>query len=399
MWRRGGYGTGLLERFAIFNTPKKVESKDVLYVHAVSVGEVLIASKLIRAVLDKDSARSVVLAVTTSTGHAVAKEKMPASVRVIYSPLDFGFIVRLVFRRFLPCQIVLIEAEAWPNFLRIAQKKSIPVTVVNARLSARSEKRFKQFRCLIKPVFDMVSLFGVQNSEDAERFIGVGVEKQKIRVTGSIKFDPSGGQVPRKRDEFKDLLACFGDADGSQPVILLASTHPGEEKLLASAIRRSSVHCTLVVVPRHAERRTEVVSDLVEAGYHPVLRTSFDRSQAVVTNACLVVDTTGELCDWTAHADWVIIGKSWLGEGGQNPAEAIAAGVPVICGPHMGNFQPLVSQLCDRDGMIMLSESDELVEMIPRLVSGELDTSGMTDRAKLLLKSHSQAIEKTMELL
>lgn len=399
MWRRGGYGTGLLERFAVFRKPAQEEPADTVYVHAVSVGEVLIALKLIAAMLEEDGSLRIVLAATTSTGHAVAREKAPGGVRVIYSPVDFGFVVRAVLRRFSPRQIVLVEAEAWPNLLRIAQKKSIPVTIVNARLSARSEARYRKLAFLVKPVLNMVTHIGVQNQDDAVRFTEIGVEAQKIRVTGSIKFDPSGGQVPRKRGEFQRLLDDFGNDGGNgRPVILFASTHPGEEKALASAVRQSGADVILVVVPRHAERRVEVVSDLRAAGYDPVLKTDY-RAPEAAANACLVADTTGELRDWTAHADWVVIGKSWLGEGGQNPAEAISAGIPVVCGPHMGNFQPLVSQLCERDAILMPGHCEALAGLLPKLASGKLDTQSMAHRAKLVLEGHAQAVKKTLELL
>ena len=133
MWRRGGYGTGLRERFAIFDRSASSEPKGCIYVHAVSVGEVLLALKLIEKILEHADAPPVVLAATTSTGHAVAKEKAAGNVRVIYSPLDFGFIVRAVLDRFAPRRIILIEAEAWPNLLRIAQKNGVPVCIANAQ--------------------------------------------------------------------------------------------------------------------------------------------------------------------------------------------------------------------------------------------------------------------------
>ncbi|MFK7910743.1 MAG: 3-deoxy-D-manno-octulosonic acid transferase [Akkermansiaceae bacterium] len=399
MWKRGGYGTGLLERFALFKCSSADEPKDVIYVHAVSVGEVLIGLKLIAAMLEKDEAQRIVIAATTSTGHAVAREKSPKSVRVIYSPLDFNFIVRAVFRRFSPQQIVLIESEAWPNLLRIAQKKNVPVAIVNARLSARSEARFRKFNFLIKPVINMVSNIGVQNQADKDRFSGVGVEAKKLHVTGSIKFDPSGGQIPQKRDEFHDVLDDFGNEHGAgRPVLLLASTHQGEEKILAEAVKKSGADVILVIVPRHAERRMEVIADLKLVGYEPLMKTQYI-SKLQHENACLVADTTGELRDWTAHADFVVIGKSWLGEGGQNPAEAIAAEVPVICGPNMGNFQPLVSQLCERDAIFMPGSSEALIELLPSLVSGEVDLITMSSHAKDVLNSHQYAIEKTLELL
>lgn len=399
MWKRGGYGTGLLERFAKFETPLSEEPRDTVYVHAVSVGEVLIALKLIEAWIAKHPEVKIVLAATTSTGHEVACEKSPKSVRVIYSPLDFGWIVRAVFRRFKPQQIVLIEAEAWPNLLNLARKKGILVSMVNARLSSRSEARFQKFGTLVKPLFAMIDQVCVQNDEDAERFKSLGIGAEKIHVTGSIKFDPSGGTAPRKRDSFQEILDDFGAThDGGRQVVLAASTHAGEENLLGSAHLESGTKALYVVVPRHAERREDVKADLKSCGFEVVLRSDYHAPDNP-EKACLVVDTTGELRDWTAHADLVIIGKSWLGEGGQNPAEAIAAGVPVITGPNMGNFEPLVSMLKKVDGIRVLTSAEKLGDTINELLNEPDLSSNICERARKALESHANAVEKTIELL
>ena len=356
MWKRGGYGTGLSERFARFSIPASDEPKNAVYVHAVSVGEVLIALKLIEAWLVTHPEEKFVLAATTSTGHAVAREKSPERVRVIYSPLDFGFILRAVFRRFSPQHIVLIESEAWPNLLNTARRQNIKVSMVNARLSKRSEARFLKFSALVTPLFNMNDRVCVQNEGDAKRFENLGISSEKIIVTGSIKFDLSGGAMPQKRDSFQAMLDDFGAA---RPVVLFASTHAGEERLLGEACRTSETDHLYVVVPRHAERRAEVTADLKAAGFEVILRSDYHPPKTPET-ACLVIDTTGELRDWTAHADLVVIGKSWLGEGGQNPAEAIAAGIPVVCGPNMGNFEPLVSMLKEAGGIKILPSASEL---------------------------------------
>ncbi|MBT8036186.1 MAG: hypothetical protein KJO21_01460 [Verrucomicrobiae bacterium] len=401
MWKRGGYGTGLLERFAKFKIAASEEPKDVVYVHAVSVGEVLIAIKLIEAWLQQHPEQKMVLAATTSTGHAVAREKAPEGVRVIYSPLDFRWIVRAVFRRFKPQQIVLIEAEVWPNLLHIACQQGLSVSMVNARLSSRSESRFQKLGFLVRPIFKMVSRVCVQDGDDAGRFRGLGIEEGAIHVTGSIKFDPAGGAVPRKRDRFQAMLDDFdSDNHRSRPVVLLASTHAGEERFLAHALSRQNFASKplLVVVPRHAERRAEVKSDLQSLGLEVVLR-SEGKQPSDPDSACLVIDSTGELRDWTAHADLVVIGKSWLGDGGQNPAEAIIAGVPVVCGPNMGNFEPLVTMLKKVDGIRVLASVDELGPNVSELLQDPAMGAQMSHRAQDVLGDHKNAVDKTIKLL
>ena len=395
MWKRGGYGSGLLERFAYFKAPAVDEPKEVVYIHAVSVGEVLIALKLIQGWQKIFPEDSVVLAATTSTGHDVALSKSPENVRVIYSPIDFGFLVRSVFRRFSPSQIILIEAEAWPNLLNIARKNKIPVSMVNVRLSQRSEARYQKFSNLVLPLFRMVSCYCVQNDGDAERFAGLGIPREQIKVAGSIKFDPVGGDVPKRRREFKKMLDDFGVG---RQVVIAASTHQGEEQLIGDAHLQSGSEALLVVVPRHAERRSEVVSDLEASGFEVVLRSRYAPPNSP-KKACLVVDSTGELRDWTAHADLLIIGKSWLGHGGQNPAEAIVAGVPVLCGPHMENFEPLISMLSQAGGVKMLESGELLAPSIVGLLADYESVKSMVENAKAVLSCHDGAVEKTIGYL
>ena len=399
MWKRGGYGTGLWQRFGKFKVDASAEPHDVVYIHAVSVGEVFIALKLIKQWLEVEPALKVVLAATTSTGHEVAQKKAPNGVRVIYSPLDFACIVRAVMRRFRPRQIVLIEAEVWPNLVNTARRMEIPVAMVNARLSKRSETRFKKYAAMVKPLFAMVDLVCVQHEADAERFAELGISKSNIHVTGSMKFDPSGGTCPQRREAFQLMLDDFSAGkEVGKKVVLLASSHAGEEGLVASALRASASDALLVVVPRHAERRAEVVADLESSGFEVVLSSQYQAPENAA-NACLLVDTTGELCDWTAHADVVVIGKSLLAQGGQNPAEAIVAGVPVITGPHMDNFEPLLSMLCDAGGITVLSSAGELGNAMRDVLADPERNSQVCQRAKNVLAKHQNAVQKTIELL
>lgn len=400
MWKRGGYGTGLLQRLAIYKKPIEEEPKQVLYVHAVSVGEVLIALKLLKQWMKQYPEEHAVLAATTATGHEVARAEASEKLRVIYSPLDFPFVVRSVLRRFQPRQAILIESEIWPNFMKVAQQMSIPVSIANARLSSRSEARYQKFASFAKPVFGMLSAVYTQNEEDSERFIRLGIDEKKVHTVGSLKFDPDGGSLPEKRGEFDDLITQFGE---NQKVILAASTHAGEEKLIAQAYLNANIdNGLLIIVPRHAERRADVVSDLESLGMTVYLRT---KPRQITANkpACLIIDTTGELRDWTAHADIAIIGKSFLADGGQNPVEAILAGVPVICGAHMGNFEPLMSHLRGEDAIMTVpAEPDQISELassIKKLIENDSVSSDMTGKARARLNNHQGAVQRTIKLL
>lgn len=257
---------------------------------------------------------------------------------------------------------------------------------------------------LVKPLFAMIDLVCVQHEEDAARFASLGIDAEKIQVTGSIKFDPSGGALPQRREAFQAMLDDFGASRvesgvrKGRPVVLLASTHAGEEKLLAQAVSQCRHDIIPLVVPRHAERRDEVKADLEACGYEVIQRSDY-RPPRNASRACLLVDSTGELRDWTAHADVVVIGKSWLGTGGQNPAEAIAAGVPVITGPDMGNFEPLAGTLGRAGAIRILTSADELAQALDELLGNAGLADAMCEKAAKVLASHGQAMQKTLELL
>jgi 3-deoxy-D-manno-octulosonic-acid transferase len=322
MGRRGGFGSGLRERFSIYRPDLEDEPCGAVHLHAVSVGETMIAVKLIRAWQAREPGKCFVLATGTATGHAVGVEAALPGVRVTYAPVDFKGCVNRYLGRFEPSQIVLVEGEAWPHLLLACRKRGIPVRLVNARLSPRSERRYRKLAAVIRPVFGMLDAVAAQEPADIARWEAMGVAKERIAVTGSSKFDPGAAVKPAQRVEFAGMLESFG---AGRPVVLAASTHAGEEAWIGQVVRESGA--LFAVVPRHAERRAEVKADLEKEGFEVVLRSAF-HPPADPAKACLVIDSTGELRDWTAHATVVVIGKTILGTGGQNPAEAILARRP-----------------------------------------------------------------------
>ena len=391
MWRRGGFGSGLLERFGIYKRDALFERGGAIYVHAVSVGEVLLARKLIehwRSVSDEH----FVLAATTSTGHAMAREAESEAVRVIYAPVDLRWITRAVLERFTPKAVVLMESEIWPNLLDLCDARGIPVAIANARLSARSAGRYAKLGGLVRPVLDLLGPVCVPEEEDLARWEAIGVRREKLTVTRNIKFDPGSARKPAKRGEFSALLAAFGEG---RSIVLCASTFSGEEEALAQSIRTADGSFLPVIVPRHAERRGEVISALKKAGFTPALRSLNQTSGDV-----LVVDTTGELCDLTAHADIVVIGKSWRisAGGGQTPVEAILAGVPVIAGPDMTNFPALTDELVRVGGITQLEAVTELGDALRTLTDHEARKLQAASAARVL-ETHRGATAKTIEVI
>ena len=213
-------------------------------------------------------------------------------------------------------------------------------------------------------------------------------------MTGSLKFDPGGGTLPVRRPEFQTML----DAFGKRPVILAASTHAGEDAWIANAIRKAAPGALPVIVPRHAERRAEVKSELERAGFIVAMRSAFQEPATAEHSHVFLIDSTGELRDWTAHADVVIIGKSFLASGGQNPSEAILAGKPVIFGPHMENFEPLASRLVAAHGAIRALDETALVSAIITALDPQASAS-ITRNASQILACHHGATRRILELL
>jgi 3-deoxy-D-manno-octulosonic-acid transferase len=291
----------------------------------------------------------------------------------------------------------LIEAEVWPNLISRARRLGIPTRIVNARLSTRSERRFRRFGALIRPVFAQLDQVLVQDEADTARFSALGVEPSRIRRTGSIKFDPQGGAADETQvGQFRAVLATAG-IPPSRPTILLASTHPGEEALLAAAylkVRPSHPEVALLVVPRHVERTAEVVSDLQKLGLQPQRR-----SQVTGPTDCLIIDTTGELRAWQFLATIVIVGKSFLSTGGQNPAEAVMAKKPVIFGPHMENFESLVDLLRSHSGAIQVPDTEALIREVDSLLTDPARRDKLGAAGFAALQAHEGATAQTIRLL
>lgn len=388
MARRGGLDYRLLQRIGIYRGPSESKLQGVVYVHAVSVGEVRMALRLVERWKQRDTRRQFVIAATTSTGFQVADREASEGVRVIYSPLDLLPVLRIVFNRFKPALIVLIDSEIWPNLLHISDQRSVPVALVNARLSHRSARRYERLKCIAAPILGQIRIVCVQAAEHVQDWTRIGVCPERLVITGSLKFDLDGVPAPMERAEFRDILESFGSA---RPVVLAASTHHEEERLLAEAIREVP-GALAVLLPRHVERRRAVQSDLETAGFEVILRSKFTPPEQP-DGAVLLVDSTGELGDWTAHADIVVIGKSFLGRGGQNPVEAILAGVPVVCGPHMSNFEPLFTELRKASAIECVSQV-EVAEKLQAILASEQRRRSLITNARATVDQHRGATDR-----
>lgn len=400
MLRRGNYRHKFGQRFAIYSLRTRARMQvfrgQCLWVHAVSVGEVLIALKFIR-VVQQQAGLPIILSTTTSTGFALANKHRTDSLEVIYHPVDFWWSVRRAMRLIRPQALVMVEAEVWPNLLAEAKALRAPAVIINARLSPRSEQRYRLIRPISAPIFSQLDRVFVQDASDLERLAGIGMPPAALECTGSIKFDYS--QEPTlDASRQQEWLTAMG-VQAIQPVLLAASTHSGEERLLGEIfrrLRRKFPDLFLVIVPRHAERGPAIEAEIAPLG----LRVNrIGRGKGPEPADILIADTTGELRGWIEVADIVFIGKSLTGSGGQNPAEAVVAGKPVLFGPHMQNFASFVALLKGFHGCTQVATADELEAALIHLLTHPEECHHQVERATRALEPHQGATRRTWEEL
>ena len=400
MLRRGGYREKFGQRLGIYDAELRVRlsKRESTWLHAVSVGEVNIALKLAHALRALEPDLRCVLTTTTTTGFALATKNAPPWIDVLYTPLDYWPIMRRAFSVIKPTRILLVEAEVWPNLVALAHERRIPTILVNARLSPRSERRFRRFRFFVSPTFRLLDLVCAQEPDDVRRWVAIGVARNRIRAVGSIKYDPDGrdqGLNAQKSAQRPD----FSHADRECPVLFGGSTHRGEEEILAGIflrLRQQFPSLRLFIAPRHVERLREI-------------RAQFDALPMRVTLAsevaigresdadCIVLDTTGELHRWYAIATIVFMGKSLTAHGGQNPVEPIIAGKPVLFGPHMENFATLAKTLVSNNAAMQVSDSDSLERTFSELLRDGEARNRVVQNARAVLSEHKGGTARTAE--
>ncbi len=401
MFRRGGYREKFGQRLGIYgiDVRARLAKQRSTWLHAVSVGEVTVALKLASTLRAVEPDLHCVLTTTTTTGFALANRNASSWIEVMYAPLDFWPIMRRAFAVIRPARILLIEAEIWPNLVAEAHARRIPIALVNARLSPRSEKRFRLFRFLVAPTFRLLDLVCVQDPADVDRWQQLGVERSRIRNTGSIKYDPVN------RDDHVDVQKArvfdLNVSNQDQLVLFGGSTHPGEEEILAKVflkLRQQFPSLRLFIAPRHVERLREIRAQL-EALSLPVRLASEARNHRDAKPDCVLLDTTGELQRWYGIATVVFVGKSLTAHGGQNPVEPIVAGKPVIFGPHMENFAALAQTLVAKNGAIQVLDVEELECAAEKLLRDNEARRLLVQSAERVLTQHRGATAHTAQLI
>lgn len=390
MARRGQATAGLGERFGFYSAAvreKLAAGERPVWIHAVSVGEVMLARVLVRELRRLRPEQPVVLTCTTSTGRATALRHLRDEHTVILAtPLDAWWVVRRAFRLIRPRVLVLMEQEIWPAQMERAEREGVPVWIVNARLSDRSWRRMRHWCRWVARVVRPVVYVGLQREEDRMRLAQAGFPPHALFWAGSMKCDVAA--LADSREDLAEQVRRELGWTPDLPVILGGSTHPGEEELLLRCYaqwRARHPQARLFLAPRHAERAAEVMRLAQSAGYRAVRRSYPETGAEVV-----VLDTTGELRALYALASVVVVGKTWIapeGRGGQNFLEAAQAGRAIVCGPRVENFRALAEEYATAGAMQKLKSAEELTDAVLYFLDHPAEREAMGARAR----AHFQA--------
>jgi 3-deoxy-D-manno-octulosonic-acid transferase len=391
------YREGLLERLGA--VPARLAGLDpIIWVHAVSVGEVLAVSRLVKTLDDALPDYRIVISTTTRTGQALARERFGAE-RVFYCPLDLPWAVRAYLNTLRPRTLILAETEFWPNLLSGCFRRGIPVAVVNARISDRSWPRYKALRSLWRPFLSRLSRVLAQSQTDADRLKAIGCLPERVSVAGNLKFDV---RAAHEADATRQLRAI---AAGLR-LVVTGSTLEGEEAALLEVWPRlleADSQLAIVLAVRHPERFAAVAALLDKSGIPWVRRSAWKGQPAESLSPLrggqiVLLDTIGELASVYSLASISFVGGSLIPAGGHNPLEPAQFGVPIVMGPHYANFRAITEDLIAHDA-ICIAEKDELAKMLVDLLCDRTGAAAMGARAKQVFASQAGATDRCIEAI
>ncbi len=368
--------------------PRRAGEGRCLWFHAVSVGEVIQLSSVVAELRRNDPELEIAISTTTTTGYEVAQQRFPGDL-ILFWPLDFSWSVTQALDRIRPDLVILVELELWPNFLRIAKRRGIPIALINGRITERSFRGYQRLGPVASGMLSCIDWLAVQNQLYADRFRQLGAAEHRIQITGSIKFD--GVKTDRHASEVDAYRQLLGLPE-SALVFLAGSTHPSEERLALEAwlsVRGEFPELYLFLAPRHAERFPEVAS-LVEEEYRlPLLRRSRIVSPRTTPpeESVVLLDSLGELSHLWGLASVAFVGGSMVPRGGQSMIEPAGFGVPVITGPQTWNFADVMTQLKSTKGVQTVASGAELAEVLRFLLRHPEEAKAQGERAQALIVS------------
>jgi 3-deoxy-D-manno-octulosonic-acid transferase len=402
MMRRGGYFQHFEQRIGHFGTKTKAQLREHrrVWVHAVSVGEIYVALRFIKAYREVHPDTFFALSTTTSTGHAIARKEIDPRDVLFYFPVDLPIVIKKVLRIINPVRLILVEGEFWPNLIRLADKQGIRVSLINGRMSERSYKGYRKLKALTADVLRRIDPICVQSDVDAGRMIGIGALAAHVHVMGTVKFDVAERNAEGEKAA-QEIMRSAGVPENAV-VLLGGSTWPGEEAVLCDLYKKLKVenpNLFLVIVPRHVERADEVVQCVEERNLTFLRRSQLGDSPAGKAPDALFIDTTGELRNFYSVADVIFVGKSLLEHGGQNPIEPAMCGKAIVVGPNMENFPAVMPVFLANEALVQVADTAGLESALAHLLSDEAARATLGDRAAQVVESNCGMIQKTVQLL
>jgi 3-deoxy-D-manno-octulosonic-acid transferase len=394
MLRHGKYRRGLGERFGIVPQRMRSGSKPSIWIHAVSVGEVLAVSELVNQLRSGYPEHRIAVSTTTDTGQKLATFRFGAE-SVFYFPFDFEFCMKPYFDALQPELIVIAETEFWPNLLRTAHRRGVRVAIVNARISDRSLPGYRRWKPLLTRVLSHIDLFLAQTPEDARRLNEIGAAANHVHLGGNLKFDVAPPPPPAIVAELRSALA----ASSAGPVLVCGSTVDGEELLLTGAFKAVLTRhpsAVMLLAPRHPERFQQVADQLQQSGLEFSERSNW--SGEPLAGTVLLIDSIGELASLYILADIAFVGGSLVPRGGHSILEPAQYGVPIVLGPHTENFRDIIA-LFRSQNAVRIVDSAHLTQALIELLDNDNARNALGRRALEALHSQRGATQFTMQQL
>jgi len=372
--------------------------KKPIWIHALSVGEVVAAEPLVKEISRRYEDRMIVFSVSTKTGFEVATSLLKPHVKCIfYFPYDLFFSVKRLIERVSPGFFILVESDIWPNFMCEMKRRNIKVAFVNARISNRSFWGYKRFSPIMKTVFNSFSVVCAQSAEDAERLIVLGVPSERMAVTGNVKFDQEFDPINKEDIENqKRLLKVLP----FQTILLAGSTHAGEEVILLDALsklKKQFPGLVLIIAPRDTERAGIVLNISRSKGFSTVFSEKPDKTGRSSGPDVIVVDVIGKLRKLYALADIAFVGGSLVKRGGHNPLEPAAYAKPILFGECMSDFKEISEMLLGSGGAIKVFDSTSIHDTVAMLVKDPKKAEKIGKHAKTTFRENDGAVNRTLE--
>lgn len=392
----------VLKRLGIGFRPHRF-SRRPIWLHAISVGEILSAIPLAQSIKSRFPDYPLVVSASTHTGFEIAKKRLAKTCdAIVLFPYDFVWSVKRIIKGIDPAIFILFESDIWPNFLFEIRKRGTPALFVNGRISPRSFKRYKKISFFMEWVFSNLSWLCLQTQKDADRFAEIGAPRKRIEVTGNIKFDLPLETMPDA--ERMRLRESLGIAKNSK-IFLAGSTHTGEEELLAHPLKELKQRfpdLVTLIVPRHPDRAESIKRLLADADLPSTLKTALKPRPGGahgIPPEVIIVDTLGELRRLYAIADTVFVGGSLIKHGGHNPIEPAMFKKPILFGPHMHNFEWIANTLVQAQGAIMVEDANHLLKAATTILSDPTAAKTVGDQAYKVLQENRGAVEKTLKVI